>query len=91
VVATQSENQHTVYLKIVNPESTPIEFHATLDGAFSPTTAQFQVIAPGAENIKNSLDQPDRIKPQRDDATLQGKTLRLTMPAWSAGVVTLKD
>jgi hypothetical protein len=46
-----------------------------------------QVIAPGAETVKNTIADPNKIKAAAAPATLQGKTVKFTMPALSAGVV----
>jgi alpha-N-arabinofuranosidase len=86
-VATRSEDRKTVFFKVVNPESTETQITVNIDGDLVPRAATLDVVAPGAENIRNSIDQPDRIKAAPGQANLQRKTVKFTMPAWSAGVV----
>ena len=46
-----------------------------------------QLIAPGGETVKNSLDQPDNIKVVSAAATVEGGTVKFTMPPLSAAAV----
>jgi len=46
-----------------------------------------QLIAPGGETVKNSLEQPDNIKVVAATATVKDQTVTFTMPPLSAGVV----
>ena len=46
-----------------------------------------QLVAPGGETVKNSLDQPDNIKVVAAVAIVEGRTIKFTMPPLSAGVV----
>ena len=52
-----------------------------------PKTAILKLVAPGGETVKNSLKEPDNIKVVAATATVEGRTVRFTMPALSAGVV----
>src|SRR5262249_37775117 len=87
VVATRSEDQRTIYLKVVNPEKSPVETRIMLDGAFTPAAASMQLVAPGSETIKNTLDRPELINPEPAAVQVNGKTLQFTLPPLSVGVV----
>jgi len=86
-VATRSADKQTVFLKAVNPTSAAVEAAIRFDGDLIPKAATMQLIAPGGETVKNSLDQPDNIKVVPATATVEGRTVKFTMPPLSAGVV----
>lgn len=86
-VATRSADKQTVILKAVNPTHTEVETAVRFDGDLIPRTATMQLIAPGGETVRNSLDQPDNIKVVAADAAVEDRTVRFTMPPLSAGVV----
>ncbi len=86
-IATRSADKQTVFLKAVNPTSTAIQTAVRFDGDLAPRTATMQLIAPGGETVKNSLEEPDNIKVVAATATVEGRTVKFTMPPLSAGVV----
>ncbi|MBN1559480.1 carbohydrate binding domain-containing protein [candidate division KSB1 bacterium] len=86
VVATRSEDQ-TVFIKAVNPTGEAIAVAVRLDGDLTPGSATMQLIAPGGERVKNTLEEPDNIKVLTAVATVEGQTVTFTMPPLSAGVV----
>ena len=86
-VATCSADKQTVFLKAVNPTTMAVEAAVRLDGNLIPKAATMQLIAPGGETVKNSLDQPDNIKVVAATATVENRTVKFTMPPLSAGVV----
>jgi alpha-N-arabinofuranosidase len=86
-VATRSADRQTVFLKAVNPTSTAVEAAVRLDGDLIPKAATMQLVAPGGETVKNSLDQPDNIKVVPATATIESRTVKFTMPPLSASVV----
>lgn len=86
-VATRSADRQTVFLKAVNPGMNAIEAAIRFDGDLTPGNATMQIIAPGGETVKNSLDQPDNIKVVPASATVENRTVKFTMPPFSAGVV----
>jgi len=88
-VATRSADKQTVYLKVVNPTDTAVQAAVRLDGDMIPGTAAMQLIAPGGETVRNSLEQPDNIKPKPADVILEDQTVKFKMPPFSAGVVRL--
>jgi alpha-N-arabinofuranosidase len=86
-VATRSADRQAVFLKAVNPTSTVVEAAIHLDGDLIPKAATMQLVAPGGETVKNSLDQPDNIKVVPATASVEGRTIKFTMPPLSASVV----
>jgi len=86
-VATRSADKQTVFLKAVNPTTTAVEAAVRLDGDLTPRTATMQLVAPGGETVKNSLDQPDHIKVVAATVTVENRTVKFTMPPLSVGVV----
>ncbi|MEN6337766.1 MAG: alpha-L-arabinofuranosidase C-terminal domain-containing protein [Phycisphaerales bacterium] len=86
-VATRSADKQTVFLKAVNPTGAPVEAAIRIEGDLVPKTATMQLVAPGGETVKNSLEQPENIKVVSGDATVEERTVRFTMPPLSAGVV----
>jgi alpha-L-arabinofuranosidase len=92
VVATRSQDGKTVFLKIVNPEGTPYPAAVTLlGGSAPPVAAGMQVIAPGAQDAKNSIEQPDRIAPQTGLTAIDQGVVKFTMPGYSAAVVRISQ
>ena len=49
-----------------------------------------QLVAPGGETVKNSLDQPDNIKVVAGAATVDNGAVKFTMPRLSLRVVRIK-
>jgi alpha-N-arabinofuranosidase len=89
-VATRSADKQTVFLKAVNPTSTSVEAEIRLDGDLIPANAAMQLIAPGGETAKNSIEEPDNIKVVDAAATVENRTVKFTMPPLSAGVVCVR-
>ena len=86
-VATRSSDKNTVFLKAVNPTDKAVEAAILLDGDFNPNAATMQIVAPGDENTRNSLEQPNNIKVVTSTAVVVNKTVKFSMPAFSVGVV----
>ena len=90
VVAAMSEDGKTVTFKAVNTGSDAVDVNVEIDGSRKIGSASMQLIAPGSEGARNTLDEPEAIKPSTAKVTVKGKTLQFTMPALSVGVVTVK-
>jgi len=86
-VATRSADNQTVFFKVVNPTNAAVEAKILLEGDFTPGTATLQLVAPGGETVKNTLEEPDNIKVTTAVATVEARCVAFTMPPWSAGVV----
>jgi alpha-N-arabinofuranosidase len=89
LTATRSENGDTVYLKLVNPEKTPVDAEFSFDGSFTASSTSMQLVAPGEETAKNSLDHPDVIKPVAAQVQRGGNKIRVSLPPLSVGVVSV--
>jgi alpha-L-arabinofuranosidase len=74
---------------VVNPTDTAVEAAVRLDGNLTLKTATMQLVAPGGETVRNSLKEPDNIKVVSTTATVEGQTVRFTMPPLSASVVSV--
>lgn len=86
-VATRSADGLTTYLKAVNPTEQPVEAEIHLAGGIMPATAEFEYIAPGSLDARNSLAEPDALRVVPGTATLNGRTVRFTLPPLAVGVV----
>ena len=90
LIATRDQNAGKVILKAVNESSADISITATLDGSgFTPGSADFALVAPGNLDARNSMSQPNVVKPIAANATLDKQTIHFTMPAYSAGAITI--
>ena len=85
-VATRSADRQTVFLKAVNPTPNAVDAAIRIEGDLSPRTATLEIIAPGGETVKNSLEHPDNIKAVPAAATVENRIVKFTMPPFSAGV-----
>jgi alpha-N-arabinofuranosidase len=90
VTAAMSQDGKTVTFKAVNTGRGAVDVNVVLGGSRKIGNAAMQVIAPGSEGTRNTLDEPEAIKPAAARMTVKGKTLQFTMPALSVGVVTVK-
>jgi alpha-L-arabinofuranosidase len=88
--AARSADQQTVFLKVVNPTQTRLEAVVHFKGDLPPKTATMQLIAPGGETVKNSIECPDNIKAVTSAANVENGTVRFAMPPLSAAVVRVK-
>ncbi|MCE5187370.1 MAG: DUF1080 domain-containing protein [Planctomycetaceae bacterium] len=90
VVSTLSEDGRTLYLKIVNADAVAKSVEYQIDGSFVPGSAHMHYVAPGDLYARNTLASPSAVHVQAKVVGFQGQTLRFRMPAYSAGVVTVK-
>ena len=88
-VATASADGKVLYFKVVNPHNRAITARVTVAAGFPVAAARMLVVAPGAEDAQNTLQQPDRIKPVSWAVDRRGQTVAITLPALSAGVMTI--
>jgi alpha-N-arabinofuranosidase len=88
VVATKSEDGKTFYLKAVNPTNEPCNVALNIDAAV--TNASMKLVTANGLRDRNTLENPNAITAKDGVAKLDGNTIRFELPAYSAGVVTLK-
>jgi alpha-L-arabinofuranosidase len=86
-VATRSDDKQTVFLKAVNPTTATVETVVRFDGDLAPKTATMQLIVPGGETVKNTLEHPDNIKVVPAVVAIENRTVKFTMPPLSVCVV----
>ena len=89
VVAATSLDGKTVTFKAVNTGKDAVTATVTLDGRVKIKTATMQQIAPGSTGAKNTLKNPNTIKPEDAPVAVKGKTLKFTLPALAVGAVTV--
>ena len=89
VVAAMSDDGTTVTFKAVNTGKQAVAVNVVMDGSKKVRSATMQVIAPGSEGARNTLDEPEAITPAAAPVGVKGATLQFTMPALSVGVVTV--
>lgn len=88
LIASKSDAGQVI-LKAVNPSNTAINVTATIDGGFAAGAATFELVAPGALSARNTMAKPDTVKPVAAEAKVAGAVVTFTMPAYSAGVVSV--
>ena len=90
VTAAISLDGKTITFKAVNTGGDAVDVNVAIDGLRKIGSAALQVIAPGSENARNTLNEPEEIKPSAGRVTVKGKTVQFSMPGLSVGVVTVK-
>jgi len=90
VIAATSRDGKTVTFKAVNTGSDAVDVNVEINGSRKIANAAMQLIAPGSEGARNTLEKPDTVKPTSAKVTVDGKALQFTMPALSVGVVTVE-
>jgi alpha-N-arabinofuranosidase len=87
LVATKTQDGSAVILKAVNLTSEPLEVNTTVDGSFRPASAHMKLIAPSSTQARNSMAAKDNIKPVDAPATVQGNTVKFTLPPYAVAAV----
>ncbi|MBN1507820.1 MAG: DUF1080 domain-containing protein [Sedimentisphaerales bacterium] len=90
VVATKSEDGQTLYVKCVNPRPTAAEVSLALPGSVQPAAATVQIVAPGSLQARNTLAKPDAVRAAPGQVQMDAGTIHCTLPALSAGVITIE-
>ena len=89
VSATKSADGGSVYIKAVNPTDEAVPVVLTLDGGVA-RKASLQVVAPGALDARNTLDERNNVRPETAPVEQDGRTLTFTLPAISCGVLSVR-
>jgi alpha-N-arabinofuranosidase len=90
LVATKSQDGQTCYVKVVNPTAAPQAVVLSVAAPYQIDEARLQIVAPHALDARNSMDQPDCVRPEPGQIEMRGATTGWTLPAQSAAVVTIK-
>jgi alpha-N-arabinofuranosidase len=88
-VATKTADGKTLYYKVVNPTDQPVPVELRVKEGFAVGKAALQVVAPDSLKARNSLDQPDAVRPRPAEAAVDGQVVRFKLPAYSAAVATI--
>jgi len=88
-VATKSEDGKTIYFKAVNPTQQVVEVELVVEGDNIVKKASMQLIAPTSLFARNTLEEPKQVRPEPSNVQVDGRTVRFSLPAYSAGVVTI--
>ncbi len=88
-VVTKSADGKTVYVKAVNPTDKAATLTVEIKGDFQPGKVSMRIVAPDSLSARNSLDEPNTIRPVPGNASRKGRKIRIELPRWSAGVVTV--
>lgn len=88
-IATKSEDGKILYVKCVNPGEAPAEVTLNLASGHKPATAAMECVAPGSIRARNTLERPNAVRVESAFVRIEQGQVRFTMPALSAGVVTL--
>jgi alpha-N-arabinofuranosidase len=90
VVSTMTDDGQTLYFRVVNPDAIAKSVEYQIDASFVPESAYMHYIAPGDLYARNTLATPSAVYVQAKVIGFKEQTLRFLMPAYSAGVVTVK-
>lgn len=88
VSTTMSENGANVIVKVVNPTEEPATLRVKGDWA-SVSGGEFEYYAPGSLTVANSMENKNAVALKKDQARIDGNDVLLSVPALSAGVLTI--
>lgn len=89
VVSTLSEDERTLYIRVVNPDAADKSVEFEVDSSFVAETAYLNYVAPGNLYARNTLAEPDAVHVRVKVVGLDNQVIRFVMPGYSAGVVTV--
>jgi alpha-N-arabinofuranosidase len=88
-VATKSKDGAKLYYKVVNPSRDAVPVELAIKGRQPIGPVEMQLVTVDSLNARNTLDEPDRIRPVPAKVDTDGESIRFTLPAYSAGVVSV--
>ncbi|MDW8027987.1 MAG: alpha-L-arabinofuranosidase C-terminal domain-containing protein, partial [Armatimonadota bacterium] len=86
-IATKSEDGKRVYFKVVNPTGQTVQVDLSVDGDVK--SGSMQMLSSGDLKVRNTLDEPNRLRPEPAQVQVEDQTLKFTMPPYSVGVLTI--
>jgi len=89
-VATKAEDGKTLYLKAVNPTGEAAAVALVAKEGFAVGGASMQLVAADTLDARNTLDEPERIRPVAAPVEVLGQTVRFSLPRYSAAAVTIR-
>jgi alpha-L-arabinofuranosidase len=90
IIATKSDDEKRIFVKAVNSTSKVMAINLTINEGFIVGNVGFWLLSPGQTDVRNTFDAPTKITKQRGEVRKNEKVISFTMPAFSAGVVSLK-
>ena len=88
-VATRSKDGKKLYFKTVNPTAEPVQVELKVKGMLPIASAEMQLVTADSLNARNTLDEPNRIRPVTAKVNISRESISFTLPAYSAGVVSI--
>jgi len=88
-VATKSKDGKKLYYKAVNPGSEPVSIELVIKGTKPITSTRMQLVTCDSLSSRNTLEEPNRIRPVPAKAENAGESIRFKLPAYSAAVVSV--
>jgi alpha-N-arabinofuranosidase len=89
VLATKSEDGRKLVLKAVNPTDQAATITVEVKGPFVVGQGQWTLVAADSLEARNTLEKPDAIRPMAAAAEISGQSIRIALPRWSAGVMSV--
>ncbi|MEO7101575.1 MAG: alpha-L-arabinofuranosidase C-terminal domain-containing protein [Luteolibacter sp.] len=86
-VAGIDQADHELILQLSNPHATASEIDVDLQGWPAGKEAHGQVLTSASPNDLNTLAAPQSVAPREVKLTLEGASLKYTLPAWSHTVL----
>ncbi|MBN1126451.1 MAG: DUF1080 domain-containing protein [Sedimentisphaerales bacterium] len=90
IIATKSQDGRTLYVKCVNPKPSHAEVMLKLADGHTPVLAGCRLVAPGSLQARNTLERPGVVRAEPVTVRIENGSMHFTLPALSAGVVTIK-
>ncbi|MBN1817827.1 MAG: DUF1080 domain-containing protein [Sedimentisphaerales bacterium] len=90
IVATKSQDGRTLYVKCVNPKSSHAEVSIRLSDKHHPAFAGMELVAPGSLEARNTLQRPGAVCVEPATVRIKDGILQFTLPALSAGALTIR-
>lgn len=90
VVSVLSEDEQTLYIRIVNPDATDKSVSFEIDSSFVAESAYMHYVSPGDLYARNTLADPDAVRVEAKVIGLKNQVVRFIAKGYSAGVVTVK-
>ena len=88
VSTTMSENGANMIVKVVNPTEEPATLRVKGDWA-GVSGGEFEYYAPGSLTVANSMENKNAVALKKEHARIDGNDVLLSVPALSAGVLTI--
>ncbi len=89
-MATKTDDDKTVYVKVVHSGREPRTMEIALSGGYRMNEASVRLVSAPDLNIRNTIDHPDRVKESDGAATIEDSVAKVVLPPYSVAVVTIQ-